>query len=88
MSDQEQFNGSTALVLWKLDNIQRDVIEHRHETRAGMQVLTRRLDALERPSVKDRFLDVSGWLTGAVILVLALAGKWNELGVFLGVGGR
>ena len=92
---QDHFNGSTATIIYKLARIevmaettQRDLQDHRHETRAGMQVLTQRLDTLERPSLKDRFLDASGWLTGVVILVLALAGKWHELGVFLGGVGK
>ncbi len=93
--DHETFNGSTATILYKLARIevmaettQMDLHDHRHETRAGMKDLTKRLDTLERPSPKDRFLDASGWLTGAIILVLALAGKWNELGVFLAGSGR
>jgi hypothetical protein len=93
--DHETFNGSTHTILYKLGRIevmaettQRDLHDHRHETRAGMQVLTQRLDSLEKPSVKERLLDSSGWLTGAIILILALAGKWNELGAFLGASGR
>ncbi|CAN1724455.1 protein of unknown function [Hyphomicrobium sp. 1Nfss2.1] len=87
--ERETLNGSTALVILKLDSIQRDVIEHRHETRIGMQTLTTRLDTLEaKGSALDRLKDLSGWLTGAIILILALAGKWNELGAFLGASGR
>lgn len=91
MQDHQTLNGSTALVLHTLGEIRADVrtISHEvRETRAGMQGLTRRLDLLERPSLRDRFLDASGWLTGAVILVLAVAGKWTELGAFLGASGK
>lgn len=92
---QDHFNGSTATIIYKLARIevmaettQKDLHNHRAETRADMRALTQRLDSMERPSIKDRFLDASGWLTGAVILILALAGKWNELGVFLAGNGR
>lgn len=84
MPDHETFNGSTAWIVYKLGRIE-TIAE---TTQRDVHVLTKRLDTLERPSIKDRFLDASGWLTGAVILVLALAGKWHELGVFLGAGGK
>lgn len=91
MQDHETLNGSTALIVHTLGEIRADVRSIKHDTHETMivtHVLTQRLDSLERPSAKERLLDSSGWLTGAIILILALAGKWNELGAFLGASGR
>lgn len=84
MQDHTPLNGSTALIVYTLGEIRADV----RETRADIKQLTRRLDSMERPSMRDRFLDASGWLAGAIVLVLAAAGKWDLIGVFLGAGGK
>jgi len=89
---QHHFNGSTATILYKLgrlevkaENTERAVMRIEADTRRS----TRRLDLLERQaSTTDRLKDLSGWLTGAIILVLALAGRWSELGAFLGASGK
>lgn len=91
MPDHETFNGSTALIVHTLGEIKADVRtikRNTHETMIVTHVLTQRLDSQQKSSAKDRILDLSGWLTGAVILILALAGKWHELGVFLGGVGK
>lgn len=91
MSDHETFNGSTALIVHTLGEIKADVRtikRNTHETMIVTHVLTQRLDSQQKSSAKDRLLDLSGWLTGVIILILALAGKWNELGVFLAGNGR
>lgn len=84
--EHDHFNGSTALVLWKLDSIQRDVIEHRHETRSDIRTLTERLDSISSPL--DRLKDASGFLTALAVVLLAVAGKYDLVGLLLGGSGR
>jgi len=87
MQDHETLNGSTALVILKLDSIHRDVIEHRHDTRTGMQALTTRLDTLEaKASPMDRLKDLSGFLTALAVVALALAGRYDLIGYLVGSG--
>ena len=91
--DHETFNGSTALVLHTLGEIKADVRtighevrETRRETRADMRGLTRRLDSLESRGLGTILADLLPYLTGVVVLALALAGRWAELGQFLSSG--
>lgn len=77
--DHEPLNGSTATIIYKLARL--EVMAETTDRRVCR--IERRLDSQQKPPTQERLLDLSGWLTGAVILILALAGKWNELGAFL-----
>lgn len=94
--DHETFNGSTHTILYKLGRIevmaettQRDLHDHRHETRTGMQVLTQRLDSIEaKASPVDRLKDLSGYLMALAVVILAAAGKYDLIGMLLSGSGR
>lgn len=82
----QEFNGSTATILYKLGRIEMMAETTQHEvreTRADMRGLTRRLDSLESRGLGTILADLLPYLTGVVVLALALAGRWAELGQFL-----
>lgn len=81
--DHETLNGSTALIVYTLGEIRADVRTIKSEVHDGMQGLTRRLDTLERRDLSALISDLLPYLTGVVVLALALAGRWAELGQFL-----
>ena len=86
MQNHETLNGSTALVLYRLGRIEvlAETTQHEvRETRADMKTLTRRMDTLERRGPSQVVGDLLPYLTGVAVLVLALAGRWAELGMFL-----
>lgn len=87
----EPFNGSTHAILYKLGRLEVMAENTQHtarETQGEVRELSSRLDMLERRTVRDLMLDASGWIAGAVILFLAIAGKWAELSAFLGAVGK
>jgi len=75
--DHETLNGSTALVLYKLGRI--EVMAENTERRVCK--IEQQLES--KPRLSDRMADLLPYLTGVVVLVLALAGRWAELGQFL-----
>jgi len=82
----QEFNGSTATILYKLGRIEvvAETTQHEvREIRADMRGLTRRLDSLESRGLGTILADLLPYLTGVVVLALALAGRWAELGMFL-----
>jgi hypothetical protein len=75
-------NGSEALILYKLGRLEVTT----ETTQRDVRVLTKRLDTMERrppSSLKQKAGDIAPYLTGLVVIALATAGKWAELGKFL-----
>ena len=72
-----QVNGAETLyILSKIDRIDLRTQQTAHDTRDIKELLKR------RPSI--HLSDLTGWILGVVILVLAAAGKWAEIGTLLG----
>jgi hypothetical protein len=79
-------NGSATLYLMvgrlsaDMETVKSDV----RETRQNIRALTKRLDTTPlRSTIKQKAGDIAPYLTGLVVLALATAGKWAELGKFL-----
>jgi hypothetical protein len=70
-------NGAETLyILSKIDRIDLRTQKHSHDMCEIKELLKRRSPI--------HLSDLSGWILGVVILVLAAAGKWAEVGALLG----
>jgi hypothetical protein len=76
-------NGSEALILYKLGRIE---VTTETNTR-DIRTLTQRLDTVQRANfrstLKQKAGDLAPYLTGLVVLALAMGGEWEKLGTLL-----
>ena len=82
-----EFNGSTATILYKLGRIEvMAETTHHKVTRieADLQHSMRRLDTLEKTSPLDRLKDASGFVTALAVVILAVAGRYDIIGTLFG----
>jgi hypothetical protein len=85
-AESGNLNGSATLYLMvgrlsaDMETVKSDV----RETRRDIRALTKRLDTAPlRSTLKQKAGDFAPYLTGLVVLALAMGGEWDKLGKFL-----